>query len=267
MEGELRTKAVNIGGRPCQLSSDDTYLDAIGGNFEPEMVSLFEKLIKKEDFVVDVGANIGCTAILFSGLAARVVAIEASPTTYKILKVNLEQNRCANVQCVNRALGASPGVLELTRSSDNRAGGFISNKVKPGAGHTTETVEIARLDDLSQLRDENVDFIKIDVEGFEKNVIEGGRRTISESKPLVVLELNHWCLNAFQRISIPDFFDFLRATFPILIAVDGFELKNLHDNDQSYYVMHEHIVKMRFLNVIGAFTQQQIHRLPPMASI
>jgi len=74
----------------------------------------------------------------------------------------------------------------------------------------------------------------------------------------VVLELNHWCLNAFQRTSIPDFLDLLRSMFPILLAVDGSNYMDLHDTSESYIVMYNHILHMRFPNILAAFEEGQL---------
>lgn len=98
------------------------------------------------------------------------------------------------------------------------------------------------------------------MEGFEGHVLRGGAKTLSTYKPLVVLELNHWCLNAFQRTSVPDFFDLLRSIFPILLAVDGSSYMNLHDTNDSYIVMYYHILQMRFLNILAAFDENQISK-------
>jgi hypothetical protein len=71
--------------------------------------------------------------------------------------------------------------------------------------------------------------------------------------------LNHWCLNAFQRTSVPDFFDFLRGVFPFLYAVDGTDVRNLHDPDDSYNVMYQHIAhNFRYPNLVGAFDRSRV---------
>ena len=105
---------------------------------------------------------------------------------------------------------------------------------------------------------QSIDFIKIDVEGFEGHVLRGAQDTLLSHKPIVVLELNHWCLNAFQRTSVPDFFDSLRAMFPILLAVDGSSYLNLHDENESYIVMYHHIIHMKFPNIVAAFSEPQL---------
>src|SRR5262245_41511690 len=234
---DSREALVDIGGTKFVIASDDTYLDYIQGGFEPDMVALFRSLVSEKDIVFDVGANIGCTALLFGGLSSKVYAFEPSRTTFAFLERNISRSGLKNVSAQNVGLGAESGSVPLTFYPTNRSGGFVSNHTRATAGHTVEKVEIRPLDEMfARLNVPRVDFIKIDVEGFEGHVIRGAARTLRACQPTVVLELNHWCLNAFQRTSIPDFFDLLRAQFPLLYAVDGSSRKNLHDPNESYEV-------------------------------
>lgn len=65
----VRTK---INGKSFSILSDDDYLDHVEGEFESEMVSLFKSLLQPSDTVLDIGANIGCTSLLFGDLARKV---------------------------------------------------------------------------------------------------------------------------------------------------------------------------------------------------
>jgi len=246
---------VEIAGTPYLLRSDDIYLDSVGAVFEPDMVALFRCFAKGT--VLDVGANIGCTALAFSSMAATVHAFEPSPTTFDLLCSNTAV--ALNVTPHNYGLGAKNGSFELTFAPNNRSGGYVSDQLKASDGHTVERIVVKKLDDMVRpLNLGAVDFIKIDVEGFEGSVIKGAAKTIRKFKPVVALELNHWCLNAFQRTSVPDFLDALRSVFPILYAVDGHTYQNLHDSDESYTVMHRHIVMMRYPTIVGAFHRNQM---------
>jgi FkbM family methyltransferase len=244
------------------IASDDNYLDCIEGRFEPDMVKLFGTLVNPADTVFDIGANIGCTSILFSNKASKVYSFEPSPTTFHYLEKNTRAANLDNVNRVNRGLGKSAGSFELTFSKDNRSGGFVSNKISASEGHQVEKITIIRGDDF--VRDnavDRIDFIKIDVEGFERDVIEGLSATLARDQPAVTLELNHWCLNAFQRMSVPDFFDFLRDVFPYLYAVEKDDIRNLHDQNDAYHVMYCHIVDgFKYPNLVGAFNRQQLAR-------
>lgn len=256
----VRHVTTDIGGKRYRIESDDRYLDTIRGAFEPHMVELFDSLLKPSDTVLDIGANIGCTSILFGSRAQRVVSFEPSPSTYQFLQKNVQASELPNITTHNLGLGKTAGRFELTFSTDNRAGGFVSNMTQASAGHQVESIEIVRGDaflDASDIR--RVDFIKIDVEGFERDVIEGLRETISTCKPVVTLELNHWCLNVFQRTSVPDFFDFLRSVFPYLYAVESKDIRNLYNPDDSYHVMFRHVAGgFQYPNIVGAFDPAQL---------
>jgi len=260
--GSIREAGVDIGGRVYTIASDDDYLTYVSSGFEPQMVHLFRTLARGSDVILDVGANIGCTAILFSGLAREVHAFEPSPTTFAFLERNVGKAGLGNVLVHNMGLGAEEGSSTLTFSPSNRSGGFVSDRTRAGEGFTVETIEIRRLDDVvPSLGLESLQFIKIDVEGFEGHVLRGGCETLSRFRPVVVLELNHWCLNALQRTSIPEFFDFLRSTFPILLAVDGRSYLDIHDEGERYVVMYHHILHMRFANIVAAFDEDRVRDL------
>jgi FkbM family methyltransferase len=257
----LREATVDIGGTPFVIASDDQYLEQLRGGFEPEMVRLFRTLINPTDVVLDVGANIGCTALLFSELARTVYAFEPSPSTYALLARNVERAERRNVVLQNLALGALAGEASLTFAPTNRSGGFVSDRTQASIGHAKEKISVRSLDDIMTATGiPRVDFIKIDVEGFEPHVLRGGQQTLERHRPAVVLELNHWCLNAFQRTSVPDFFDQLRATFPRLYAVNGAAYLNLHDEGESYSVMYHHICHSKFANLVGAFDDDRLSR-------
>jgi FkbM family methyltransferase len=255
----VREVNVDIGGKQYIITSDDDYLEHIRNGFEPEMVKLFKLVASGSEIILDIGANIGCTAILFGELAKKVYAFEPSQTTFAFLEKNISKARRENVFPQNIGLGSESCESTLIFSPSNRAGGFISNQMQASTEHTVEKVVIQQLDEVvNYLSLQQIDFIKIDVEGFEGHVLRGARRTLASHKPVVVLELNHWCLNAFQRTSIPDFFDLLRSIFPILLAVDGSSYLDLHNESESYIVMYHHILHMRFSNILAAFDETRI---------
>lgn len=252
----MTEKSIRIGDFFYNIASDDDYITNIGDTFEPHMCALFKSLVRSDHTVYDVGSNIGCTTILFGNLARHVESFEPSPTTFKILERNVIASSLSNINVHNYGLGSVDESLTLTFSPFNRSGAFVSDLTQASAGHTVESIEIRRGDTFPIDRDP--DFIKIDVEGYEKNVIEGLRNVINRSQPIVVLELNHWCLNAFQRVSIPDFFDFLISVFPILYAIDGNRYLSLHDQSERYICMYRHINQSQYPNILGAFSSQQL---------
>lgn len=238
-------KNVKINDASYVVSSDDDYLSAIGNEFEPHMVQLFRALIGPEDVVADIGANIGLTALLFSKLASKTYAFEPSPSTYRILSENLARNQVDNVEAINLGLGQKQETLTITFAASNRSGGYVSDKIRPESGHVTEEIRIDQIDQLFASKGITPTFLKIDVEGFEMNVVRGASAFLAAHRPTVVMEMNHFCLDVLQRITIPDFLDFMRSVFPYLYAVDtdNRTIVDLHSPDKAYGVMHDHVVK------------------------
>ena len=255
-----RCASVIIGKFKYSIYSDDDYLDSVSGTFEPDMVRLFSLLVGSDDVVFDVGANIGCTSILFSQLASKVYSFEPSPSTFQYLEMNVNHANAKNINMFNVGLGNGAGKFTLTFASNNRAGGFVSDKMQASSGHQVEDIIIEIGDDfISKNSIAKLDFIKIDVEGFELNVINGLRSTIMKFEPVVVLELNHWCLNALQRMSVPDFFDALRNIFPFLYAIDKDDIRNLHNSSDAYHVMYHHIVHgFKYPNIVASFSKDRV---------
>lgn len=250
---------IDIGGINYLIVSDDDYLRNMGQSFEPEMVKLFRHLVSGHEVVLDIGANIGCTALLFGEIAKKVYAFEPSETTFAFLKKNIAHSGWNNITALNVGLGAEQGETTLTFAPNNRSGGFVSDQTQASVGHTVEKIVIRQLDEVAnEQKWGKVDFIKMDVEGFEGNVLRGGVKTLEANKPVLVLELNHWCLNAFQRTSIPDFFDLLRSIFPILLAIDSNYYMDLHNESNRYGVMYRHILYGQFPNVIACFDEAQL---------
>jgi FkbM family methyltransferase len=256
-----KTYAIRIGGSTYEMVSDDDYLAVHKDGFEPAMVHLFQSLVTPQSNVLDIGANVGCTTLLFGSLARRVISFEPSPSTFGFLQRNVAASGLSNIAVENYGLGNVAQVSQLTYAPNNRAGAFVSSDAKASRGHTSEAIRIKRLDDVVDAFElPHINFVKIDTEGFEKNVLEGARTTIARYLPLVVLELNHWCLNAFQRVTIPDFFDFLRAMFPIVLAVDNRRHLDIGDSDQRYQAMYQHINHKRFPNILAAFDRGRLKR-------
>jgi FkbM family methyltransferase len=143
---------------------------------------LILKLLKPGFHVVDVGANIGYYVLLFKkgiGPDGRVVAIEPSPENLPELLLNVERNSLhKNVEIIEAAVGALTGTAGLQRGINS---GVISD---------SSAAYAVRLDTLDNMIRDRVDFIKIDVEGFESFVLKGASRIISECRPILFVEIH-----------------------------------------------------------------------------
>jgi len=276
--GQSREFEIRIGQGRFSITTDDAYLrknrpawisaiDAVWrrlrrrDRFEPSMVRLFESLVPRSGSVFDIGANVGCTAILFGQIADEVVAFEPLPSTFAFLQANVRRSGLQNVRMVNCGLGQKVGRERVLFSPENRSGAVVVSDSGLHSAGAVQEIEVRRLDDeVGRLDVGRIDFIKLDVEGFERSVLEGARDTLERYRPVVQLELNHWCLNTFHRTSVPDHIDFLLETFPLLHAVEGREWVDLRCPVGRYGVFREHILSMRFHELVAAFDQAQLER-------
>ncbi|MDH5377647.1 MAG: FkbM family methyltransferase [Gammaproteobacteria bacterium] len=143
--------------------------------------------LRDGDLFVDVGANVGSYTILAcSAVGANGIAFEPVPSTYRRLVDNIQLNHLEKkVKCLNKGVGSNQGVVDFT-SEENATNHALSpseeckNKV---------TVEITSLD--SGLHGSDPSLIKIDVEGYESEVLEGAKKTLKNRKlNAVIMELN-----------------------------------------------------------------------------
>lgn len=148
-------------------------------------------LLRPEDMFADVGSNIGSYTILASGVVdAKSVAFEPVPSTFYFLNKNIEINKLNNISSAyNVGVGSNKGNLKFTNDFDT------INHVVVGNEHNINTidVEIITLNDF--FTDKQVPtLMKIDVEGFEKSVLEGAANVLkNDTLKALIVELNGCC--------------------------------------------------------------------------
>ncbi len=156
------------------------------GQFCIGELDLFTRFISPGAVVLDIGANIGAHTVPLAQLVGPggvVVAFEPQPVLHQILCANVVLNSIPNVLSYAMALGDCEGeclIPVLDYSQPNNFGGIGMDMVEEG-----DTVPLGMLDGF-QL--ERVDFIKLDVEGFESKVLEGATNTIERCRPIMYIE-------------------------------------------------------------------------------
>ena len=154
------------------------------GEFSDAEVELMKQLIKPGNTVLDVGANFGALTLPMAQLVGGhglVYAFEPQPQIYDLLYRNIKQNELENVVLYNCAVGSSCGDISIPNLEST--GSHNYSGVSIGSGDMT-----AKLMIIDSLLLENVNFIKIDVEGFEREVIKGARETIKRCRPFLYVE-------------------------------------------------------------------------------
>lgn len=153
--------------------------------YEPEELSTIKEFYDPSRTFVDVGANVGNHAIYAGkGLgASRVVCFEPGQIQHCLLTVNLLLNDMAERTSVRKvAVSDGPGEVYMEADwADNLGGMTVSSR------NRGELVRLTTLD--AELLDEDVSFLKIDVEGLELKVLAGATETINRCRPTVLIEV------------------------------------------------------------------------------
>jgi len=133
----------------------------------------------------DVGANIGLYAVSASnriGPSGLTVAFEAHPYIFKFLQANVTRNCPGPVLVENLAVGATSGETSIAYNAWNPGMSRIARGAEGG-----EPVAMVALDDYCQhQRIRTIDYLKIDVEGYEANVLRGARNIIEASPDILI---------------------------------------------------------------------------------
>ncbi|HXR88296.1 MAG TPA: FkbM family methyltransferase [Stellaceae bacterium] len=156
------------------------------GEFSEGEVELFTQIVKPGMLVVDVGANIGAHTVFFAktvGPEGRVLAVEPQRILYQILCANLALNLIGNTFVRQAGLGSAPGSIQVPPI--NYAGSFNFGGVSLGNFTEGEQVPVITLDSLALPA---CHVLKIDVEGMESEVLQGGRDTLARHRPLLYVE-------------------------------------------------------------------------------
>lgn len=156
----------------------------------PENFKPVEEVIQNAKVIFDIGANIGGTALLFASMNshARIYSFEPQPETYEKAKRNIGLNSFTNIHLFNIGMGEKNESKKLYQVIENNP---AMNRIMPGEQNYPYTlIQIQTLDEFcTTQRISQIDFLKIDVEGYEYFVLKGGARVIAGSHPVIYLEL------------------------------------------------------------------------------
>jgi FkbM family methyltransferase len=148
-------------------------------------MKVWRQHLRPGDLFIDVGANIGSYAVWAGELGADVIALEPAADTFSLLAENVQLNN-HRIRAFQAAAGACCGTTRMTRGRDTL------NRLDP-AGETT--VSMVTVDSI--IGDRTVAGLKVDVEGFEIDVLCGCVRALSEQRiRLIQLEWNTASLDA-----------------------------------------------------------------------
>ncbi|MBS4164540.1 Uncharacterized protein PRO82_001870 [Candidatus Protochlamydia amoebophila] len=157
-----------------------------GANWEEHFYSQFQKYVKPDTIAIDVGAHIGTHTLALSKLVGekgKVYAFEPQAKIFCELAINMYLNNCHQVELFHKALGVKEDwkAMRILKEEDEMVSSpfYLDNKNK---------VQIVELDNFHL---HNISLIKINVEGFEMEILAGGWETIQRNKPVMIIKISN----------------------------------------------------------------------------
>ena len=159
--------------------------------FEDE-ISFVRNLLQPGARVVDIGASYGVYTAAMAhaiGPAGRLWAFEPASTTASFLRRSLAHNQFSQVELVQAALADRRGVAEMSLNMNSELNALTQYSLAAGP---VERVSLLTLDECAHdFGWEDIEFIKLDAEGGEENILRGGSSLLERESPLVMFELKH----------------------------------------------------------------------------
>ena len=192
------------------------------GTREPYTTNLMSTIIKDDDIIIDIGANIGYYALLESKLApdGSVYAIEPVCENFDYLKTNVDLNKCTNIKLFNCALSNKRGT-DVIFVPEARNCASLSESSNKGAVRK-EDVLLTTLDSfVAEHVTRCPTLVRMDVEGYEDKIVKGALHVLKECKALkIVMELHP------SKVSESAYHDMLGT-----LEAQGFKASAFHDPD------------------------------------
>jgi FkbM family methyltransferase len=164
--------------------------------YEPVNTAIFRRIVKPNDLCLDVGANFGYYSCLFAHWGAQVYSFEPVPATFALNQETVQLNHLeASVRSLNCALGETPGSFRIFEFKELSHGHSSSCDLgRPDA--VAHDCQVITLDGFcAEHGIDKIAFIKIDVEGFEYEVLKGGRVMLGKpDAPTLHFEVNGECM-------------------------------------------------------------------------
>ena len=175
---------------PDSLNLITTYVLREQEDWFEDEIKFLRHLLKSGDRVIDIGANYGVYTLSMAklvGPVGQVWAFEPASSTAKLLAAGIAANHFSQVELTQNALSREKGRAELTLNENSELNALVHENI---SGCKTEIVDVTTLDTcLAVYGWEDIQFLKLDAEGEEENILRGGLRFLETESPLVQYEI------------------------------------------------------------------------------
>ena len=163
------------------------------GTYEKGTLHFMRNTLKEGDIFIDAGSNIGLMSLYaskFVGKSGSVYSFEPMPSTFEILKNNITLNGIENIHPFCLALGSGKSKANIYHHNENRGSASLIMPSESADGFITEVVSLEVF--LEEKNINKIDMLKIDVEGWELEVLKGATGILeSKDPPIVCVEYSN----------------------------------------------------------------------------
>ena len=170
------------------------------GLWEPYVKAILDKDVENNNVIVDVGAHIGVYTIPLAKKVSKVIAFEPHPKTSEMLDKSIKLNQLHNVVLIKKIVGDLKGKIQYRLSTVPMLSGITNandNLKSPDKVHSIIETESIDLDTALSM-ESRVDWLIIDVESFEVNVLNGARKILKKYSPKIIIEVHQ---NNFGKVN------------------------------------------------------------------
>lgn len=193
------------------------------GSYETETNKILEEYIKPDYYVIEAGANNGSETIIIGNIlrkgTGKIYAFEPAPLPYKYLTINIILNDLSGVIIpFDILLGEKESFEDFYLMTEFEANQGLSSKYSFNGYKKIITKRQTTLDEfIKQEKIERLDFLKMDIQGSEIDLIEGGFNTLNKYRPIIFTEASNSELSR-RGSSIADLYDkFLSFNYEVFI--------------------------------------------------
>jgi FkbM family methyltransferase len=185
-----------------------TFSDIVmaSGLGEPYVKTILDKEVRNDDVVVDIGANMGIYTIPLAKRTSKVIAFEPHPKSAEMLEKSMRLNQLRNVVLIKKPVGDSKKkVLFDLRLDPVHSRIDITETFEPGTALATEKVETESIDlDTALAMESKINWLLIDVNGFELNLLNGARNILRRHSPRIIIEPKYYNVDKVNEILIKE---------------------------------------------------------------
>ena len=214
---------------PKPLRNLSTFVLKEQGDWFEQEIKFLRQLIQPGMKVMDIGANYGMYALMLAkavGPSGHVWAFEPASETVRHLNKSVEANQFGNVSIIAKGLSKEETTATFYLSTIAE----LNSLNLQDSNHPTETITLTTLDNcLHQYQWNELDFIKLDAEGEESRILEGGHQLLTQLSPLVMFELKH-----AKQVNLPLINQFRQLGYDTYYLLPGLNVLAPFDPTEEY---------------------------------